>query len=252
MPEGPSPPHTRIPWFRVLVEGVVIVGSILLAFGIDAWWDGLKERGEEQIFLTQLSEDMAAAEQVISGTQIWSINSVRAIEHVLPFFVTGRMPDADTAAFVADLYYASRVYTAAGATALFGELATSGDFSQVQDVSLRRSLSRDLLAARAFLQSFTESLPSEYRAEIRQVLPASVQVQIQRECPIVPEQVAACPGIPRPDFHEFLEPLSRRSDLAGPLNYLAAQFLVAGRRTEAILGDVQELRLSVEGQANND
>ena len=29
----------QIPWLRVFVEGVVIVGSILLAFGIDAWWD---------------------------------------------------------------------------------------------------------------------------------------------------------------------------------------------------------------------
>jgi len=26
----------QIPWLRVLVEGVVIVGSILLAFGIEA------------------------------------------------------------------------------------------------------------------------------------------------------------------------------------------------------------------------
>jgi hypothetical protein len=30
---------SSIPWLRVLLEGVVIVGSILLAFGIDAWWE---------------------------------------------------------------------------------------------------------------------------------------------------------------------------------------------------------------------
>ena len=29
-----------IPWLRVFVEGAVIVGSILLAFGIDAAWEG--------------------------------------------------------------------------------------------------------------------------------------------------------------------------------------------------------------------
>jgi hypothetical protein len=34
----------RIPWPRVLLEGVVIVVSILLAFGIDAWWDGRANR----------------------------------------------------------------------------------------------------------------------------------------------------------------------------------------------------------------
>ncbi len=29
----------QIPWLRVFVEGVVIVGSILLAFGIEGWGD---------------------------------------------------------------------------------------------------------------------------------------------------------------------------------------------------------------------
>lgn len=32
-----------VPWLRVLIEGVVIVGSILLGFGIDAWWEGRQE-----------------------------------------------------------------------------------------------------------------------------------------------------------------------------------------------------------------
>ena len=35
---------SQVPWLRVFVEGVVIVGSILLAFGIDAWWERLGQR----------------------------------------------------------------------------------------------------------------------------------------------------------------------------------------------------------------
>ncbi len=37
----------QIPWLRVFVEGVVIVGSILLAFGSEAWWDESQERALE-------------------------------------------------------------------------------------------------------------------------------------------------------------------------------------------------------------
>ena len=37
--EIPPAARPRIPWRRVLIEGVVIVSSILLAFAIDAWWD---------------------------------------------------------------------------------------------------------------------------------------------------------------------------------------------------------------------
>ncbi len=50
----------QIPWLRVFVEGVVIVGSILLAFGIEAWWDGVQEREDEQEALVGLTADVSA------------------------------------------------------------------------------------------------------------------------------------------------------------------------------------------------
>ena len=51
----------QIPWLRVFVEGVVIIGSILLAFGIQAWWE---ERGDgirRGALLDALRSDMAVA-----------------------------------------------------------------------------------------------------------------------------------------------------------------------------------------------
>ena len=35
-----KPLTQRLPWGRLIIEGTVIVFSILLAFAIDAWWDG--------------------------------------------------------------------------------------------------------------------------------------------------------------------------------------------------------------------
>jgi hypothetical protein len=47
----------EIPWPRILAEGLAIVGSILLAFWIQAWWDDLQDRAEEQkIFVGLKSE----------------------------------------------------------------------------------------------------------------------------------------------------------------------------------------------------
>ena len=44
----------QIPWLRVFVEGVVIVGSIVLAFGLQAWWDGRQDAAlEPQVLLAQ-------------------------------------------------------------------------------------------------------------------------------------------------------------------------------------------------------
>jgi len=48
---------SKIPWLRVMVEGVVIVGSILLAFGIDAWWEDLGEESAEVELLERLQRD---------------------------------------------------------------------------------------------------------------------------------------------------------------------------------------------------
>ncbi len=45
-------------WKRLALEGVVIVASILLAFGIEAWWNETQERAEVQQLLAVLDRDM--------------------------------------------------------------------------------------------------------------------------------------------------------------------------------------------------
>jgi hypothetical protein len=37
----------KIPWGRILAEGILIVVSILLAFSIEAWWARRGERRDE-------------------------------------------------------------------------------------------------------------------------------------------------------------------------------------------------------------
>ena len=61
----------RVPWFRVLVEGVVIVGSILLAFGIDAWWDGRQVDARRVELLHALEADFVGT-RVLIGEAIAS------------------------------------------------------------------------------------------------------------------------------------------------------------------------------------
>jgi hypothetical protein len=50
--------NQRVPWLRVVTEGVVIVFSILLAFAIDAGWDGMQDRRRDSQFREALSRDM--------------------------------------------------------------------------------------------------------------------------------------------------------------------------------------------------
>jgi len=50
----------RVPWLRLSLEGVVVVASILLAFGIDAWWDGRQAIRDEDELLVGLREEASA------------------------------------------------------------------------------------------------------------------------------------------------------------------------------------------------
>ena len=57
----------QIPWRRVFVEGAVIVASILLAFGIQAWWDESQDRAEEQRVLVALLAEFEESGEVLRG-----------------------------------------------------------------------------------------------------------------------------------------------------------------------------------------
>lgn len=55
-------------WRRTLVESAVIVVSILLAFAIDAGWEGFKERKQERAFLESLLGDFGETRRRIDAS----------------------------------------------------------------------------------------------------------------------------------------------------------------------------------------
>ena len=52
---------------RMLVEALLIVVSILLAFGIDAWWEERRERIEEQEILLGLKQEFEQNQRAIEN-----------------------------------------------------------------------------------------------------------------------------------------------------------------------------------------
>jgi hypothetical protein len=56
-----------IPWKRIAIESVAIVGSILLAFAIDAWWDEFRDREDSEIILSSLYEELVQVEEFMSS-----------------------------------------------------------------------------------------------------------------------------------------------------------------------------------------
>lgn len=57
---------------RLLAEGTVIVGSILLAFTIDAAWQSLGERQRLEQLESSLRADIEATQQAIISRRDWA------------------------------------------------------------------------------------------------------------------------------------------------------------------------------------
>ena len=49
--------NPNIPWARITAEGAAIVVSILMAFAIQAWWEGRQDRQDEVVVLANLLEE---------------------------------------------------------------------------------------------------------------------------------------------------------------------------------------------------
>ena len=89
----------KISWRRVLVEGIVIVFSILLAFGIDAWWEERGERLAERDALVSLYAEFEEIRERIEDNRLFrqDVAAVEALyEMVQAFPVDGEaLPVAD-------------------------------------------------------------------------------------------------------------------------------------------------------------
>ena len=75
--------NENVPWKRLSVEAAAIVGSILLAFAIDAWWE---ERNLQAVLvgnLSGLSYDFATNRAGLIDVSDRHGRSVRAIEDIL-------------------------------------------------------------------------------------------------------------------------------------------------------------------------
>lgn len=59
-----------ISWNKITIEATVIVGSILLAFAIDAWWEERLDRREEQIALSRLHAEFQSSTSRLGSSEV--------------------------------------------------------------------------------------------------------------------------------------------------------------------------------------
>lgn len=143
------PESEIIPWKRISVEAIAIVGSILLAFAIDAWWAESQEREFERETLAGLLEEfqdhkvdmsrdghvfiLGAVNELIQAANTGSYESSRLTIDQLLFFL--RIPlSLDLGSGVRDALISSGQIEVIADKALRYEIAEwSGVFDELRD-----------------------------------------------------------------------------------------------------------------------
>lgn len=129
----------RIPWSRILAEGAVIVVSILLAFGIDAWWDRQKDREAESTAILGLSSDLEASAVGLDETINFHrsfVEHLHALEHMSEVELASLQPDE----LGPYLFALGGKWTFDPQQGTLDALMASGGLSILRDTSLRDAL----------------------------------------------------------------------------------------------------------------
>jgi len=86
-----------IPWKRLSAEAAAIVGSILLAFWIDAWWDDQSDARQERALLGALLQDFETAKDEFGKTRAGHNKVFSSMEKILYWAEAGSVEEDEQA-----------------------------------------------------------------------------------------------------------------------------------------------------------
>ncbi len=146
-------------WLRIAVQGVVIVGSILLAFAIDAAWDVRQDRVQETAYLAGILVDLRSDSTDLVDRQVTAIRGMEAADRLLDLRRDpGSTASADSlaawflhAAFVDNFQVLDHTYR---------EVLGAGGLSVIRDEWLRRQIA-DYYRSIESAEFFTEYYKGE-------------------------------------------------------------------------------------------
>jgi len=149
----------KLPWLRVMIEGGVIVASILLAFGIDTWWDERQLEREVVQELQSVGRELRQNQELLAFQLDIMRRMVQGGDEVLALLDANLAPEyvpmPDTLGFLV-----TTTVTFDASLGALDALIASGRLAAVADPELRLRLSglRALVEDATELQSLSRSL----------------------------------------------------------------------------------------------
>ena len=135
----------KVPWARVFVEGIVIVVSILLAFGVDAFWDRRSDAEAERRYLRLLDRDLGLMVDQLNESLDYEEGRASAANRAYDALSGGA--DLENEELSEALTLATQRRTLDPPRATYQDLINTGNLRVIRNPDLRDSLIRFYEAA---------------------------------------------------------------------------------------------------------
>lgn len=156
-----------IPWLRVFVEGATIVGSILLAFALDAWWDNRNRVDELRDQLEVVAREVESARDALQRALDAHNMNAHLAEHLTS--ALGRVGEGSEV-MVSDTLVGPLLpqVTADVTTGSLDAFIAAGGLDLIEDADIRRHVLdwptriQDLLDDEIYLRNFAAADLASY------------------------------------------------------------------------------------------
>ncbi|MEM1261342.1 MAG: hypothetical protein AAGH76_03020 [Pseudomonadota bacterium] len=129
----------QIPWPKITAEAFAVVISILLAFGIDAWWSNRQEERLADESLAALRDELSANIDELQHEREFREAVIASVAELFRIVGTDAPPDeANIDELLEDISWGGRIDASTGALV---SILESGTLASIDDGALKRSVS---------------------------------------------------------------------------------------------------------------
>jgi len=166
-----------IPWLRIGVESTAIIVSILLAFGIDAWYAGVIDSRAAREYEQRLSVELQGVRRDLEGLSRMVNRALAYASEVEPYFEseTGQVePDQ----LILALYNMGRDTSDPFDVTTYQELVSSGRLGLIADTEQRAAVQR-AYASLSWMDQLRNPYQEVYALSVRALIPERLVAQIR-------------------------------------------------------------------------
>ena len=168
-------------WFAVVLEMIIVMGSLLLAFQIDRWYEANQERKREADYLQRLKENLEVDKNNIDD-RIEFFQDVQAYgELAISHYEKRSDPDLDNWDILVGYFQASQIWPIVLSSDTYDELKSAGELDLLRDVELRQRLAQYYGDQYSNYENSAGIMPV-YRERIRGQIPFELQNAVWDNC----------------------------------------------------------------------